>query len=92
MGIFKFVAPDWANSKTRITTAEEALKRAKDLASSYYALGTQTHVHAMIEWCGVMGEYVKFLEYIYQTQGIRGGPASWRTGVGRPRVHGAVLL
>ena len=36
--------------------------RAKDLADSYYALGVQSGIHSMIEWCGVMGEYCKMLE------------------------------
>ena len=62
MNIFSFVPPSWANTGTKDMTAADALQRARDLANSYYALGTQTGIHSMIEWCGVMGEYVKMLE------------------------------
>lgn len=59
---FRFSAPTWANSSSGGLTAAQALQRARDLATSYYPLGTQTGIHSMIEWCGVMGEYVKMLE------------------------------
>lgn len=57
---FKFETPAWANTLPE-DSPEEALSRSKDLASRYYALATHTGIHSMIEWCGVMGEYVKML-------------------------------
>jgi hypothetical protein len=59
---FKFTAPAWANEPKRELSAEEALHRAEDLAQEYYPLGAQTGIHSMIEWCGVMTEYVKMLK------------------------------
>lgn len=59
---FTFVAPAWANDPKGDLTARQALDRAKELAESYYPLGVQTSIHSMIEWCGVMTEYVKMLE------------------------------
>ena len=63
---FVFRAPTWSNSGVSPTSAEEALQRARDLASSYYALGAQCGIHSMIEWCGVMTEYVKMLGEAYK--------------------------
>lgn len=62
MDILAFRPPAWANDGKRDISAEEAMQRARDLAASYYSLGVQTGIHAMIEWCGVMGEHVKMLE------------------------------
>jgi hypothetical protein len=62
MSLFAFQAPGWANLKSEVLDARQALLRARDLAQSYYPLATQTGIHSMIEWCGVMGEYVKMLE------------------------------
>lgn len=59
---FEFQPPSWANQLRNDLSAEDALQRARDLAHSYYALATQTGIHSMIEWCGVMGEYVRALE------------------------------
>lgn len=64
-GLFKFAAPKWVNGEAA-TTSEESLKRAEDIASAYYPLGCQTGIHSMIEWCGVMGEYVKMLRHGYE--------------------------
>lgn len=66
---FEFRPPAWANTKPP-TSPTEALGRALDLAKSYYALGTQTGVHAMIEWCGVMSEHANMLEEAYNIHGI----------------------
>lgn len=59
---FAFVAPAWANDPKGDLTAQQALDRAGELASSYYPLGVKTGIHSMIEWCGVMTEYVKMLQ------------------------------
>ena len=58
--VFTFVMPKWANT-VQPTTEEEKLKRALDLSQAYYPLGVQTGVHAMIEWCGILGDYVRLL-------------------------------
>jgi len=61
--VFKFVTPKWANTNMGAEVLpDEALDRARELAASYYTLGVQTGIHSMIEWCGVMGEYVRMLE------------------------------
>ena len=66
---FVFQPPEWAN-----TVPEEdpkgMLKRAWDVSRAVYPLGVQSGVHAMIEWCGVMGEHVKMLQYAYETHGL----------------------
>jgi hypothetical protein len=69
MSVFKFAAPSWVNTAP-VDDAEDSLRRAWDAARAYYPLGTQTGVHAMIEWCGVMSEYVNMLEYGYKRCGI----------------------
>lgn len=69
MNPFVYKPPAWANTNAP-HDAEGALERADQLARSYYALGAQTGVHAMIEWCGVMGEHVKMLRYAYEEKGI----------------------
>lgn len=63
---FTFEAPTWANQPT-VNNKDDALQRARDLAACVYPLGVQSGVHAMIEWCGVMGEYVKMLEVVAKT-------------------------
>jgi hypothetical protein len=60
--VFQFSPPTWVNAG-KAETAEEALQRAADVAQAFYPLGVQTGIHAMIEWCGVMVEYVKMLDY-----------------------------
>ena len=67
---FNFQPPSWANTFDRTISPDEALKRADDLARSYYALAAQTGIHAMIEWCGVMSEYVRMLQSAYKEHGI----------------------
>lgn len=62
---FVFRAPPWVNT-VAAADAVEALQRAESLASTYYAGGAQTGIHSMIEWCGVMGEYVKMLKYAHE--------------------------
>lgn len=59
---FLFSPHPWVNAGVA-ETAEEALQRAAEVAQAFYPLGVQTGIHAMIEWCGVMVEYVKMLEY-----------------------------
>lgn len=69
--LFDFKAPSWTNSpRGDMLSAEDALQRARDLASSYYALATQTGIHSMIEWCGVMTEYVYMLQYAFTDQRV----------------------
>ena len=70
MNPFNFKPPAWTNTPAPHDDPEGALERAGDLSSSYYALGTQTGVHSMIEWCGVMGEYVRMLRYAYEQEGV----------------------
>ncbi len=67
---FNFQPPSWVNTFDRTLSPDEALERADAIATSYYALATQTGIHAMVEWCGVMSEYVKMLRYAYKEQGI----------------------
>jgi hypothetical protein len=62
MGPFVFNAPSWANSGRPPANPAESLRRAREMSSAYYALGAQCGIHSMIEWCGVMSEYVKMLE------------------------------
>lgn len=64
-GPFHYEAPAWANTKPTDLASAEALQRADELASAYYPLGAQTGIHSMIEWCGVMGEYVKMLRHAF---------------------------
>ena len=59
---FKAELPEWANKYVPASTAEEALRRGQEACSTLYALMTQTGIHALIEWCGVMGEHLKMLE------------------------------
>lgn len=59
---FVFGVPTWVNSGKQAEGPGEALQRAREIASCYYAVGAQTGIHSMIEWCGVMTEYVKMLE------------------------------
>lgn len=69
--LFDFEAPSWTNSPRQVTlSAEDALQRARDVASAYYALATQTGIHSMIEWCGVMSEYVLMLQYAFTDQRV----------------------
>jgi len=77
--VFVFKVPEWANKFDRKDDAATMLCRAKDLASSYYALGTQTGIHAMIEWCGVMGEHVRMLEDAFSA-GIEPNSVDQHTG------------
>jgi hypothetical protein len=58
---FNYTAPSWANTG-QPTTDTERLKRCLSLAQSYYPLGVQTGVHAMIEWCGILTDYVRLLK------------------------------
>lgn len=67
---FIFRIPSWANKKAGDLPALTVLDRARDLANSYYPLATQTGIHSMIEWCGVMGEYVRMLETAYKEHQI----------------------
>lgn len=69
LSTFRFKAPAWANTSAQDLTAEAALARAAEIASGYYPLGVQTGIHSMIEWCGVMTEYVKMLEHAYREGG-----------------------
>jgi hypothetical protein len=69
MNPFAYKPPAWVNTPVP-HEPKSALGRADDLALSYYALGAQTGVHAMIEWCGVMGEHVKMLRYAYEVKGV----------------------
>jgi hypothetical protein len=64
-GPFHYETPAWANTRPTELAAGEALQRAEDLANAYYPLGSQTGIHSMIEWCGVMGEYVKMLRHVF---------------------------
>lgn len=80
---FTFQPPTWANTPPP-SSPDEALARARDLARSYYALGAQTGVHAMIEWCGVMGEHVNMLEEAYRTHGIEPDQVDQHSGTRVP--------
>lgn len=64
MNPFGFRAPAWLNAPPPVEglSAKGALDRAREAAAAYYAIGVQTGVHSMIEWCGVMGEHVRMLE------------------------------
>lgn len=64
---FVFKEPRWANSGRSPADPAEALLRAREMSSAYYALGAQCGIHSMIEWCGVMTEYVKMLECAHAT-------------------------
>lgn len=66
---FVFRVPDWANKQLDASSAEDALARAWDLSRAVYPLGVQSGIHSMIEWCGVMGEYVKMLTEAHE-QGL----------------------
>lgn len=72
MNPFEYKPPAWANTD-QPHDAKQALERADQLALSYYALGVQTGVHAMVEWCGVMAEHVKILRYAYEEHGLDPG-------------------
>ena len=67
---FVFQVPAWVNRKMGDLSAADVLARAQALASSYYPLATQTGIHSMIEWCGVMGEYVNMLGDAHKYHGI----------------------
>jgi hypothetical protein len=67
---FHFVAPAWANTPPVGLTEEDQISRSRELAQSYYALGARTGVHSMIEWCGVMIEYVRMLEHAWRVDRI----------------------
>lgn len=81
---FTFRPPAWANSPSRPTTPDDALKRADDLASSYYALAAQTGIHSMIEWCGVMAEHVKMLRTAYTAHGVEPDRVDQHSGTAVP--------
>lgn len=79
---FAFVPPVWLNQRSLPEEGpSEALQRAKEAASAYYAMGVQTGVHSMIEWCGVMGEYVKMLEYAHTVLGVDPDEVDQHSGV-----------
>jgi hypothetical protein len=78
--MFTFKEPEWANKEGAPRDGAGMLSRARDLASSYYPLGVQTGVHAMIEWCGVMGEHVKMMEDAF-AQGIEPNNIDQHSGV-----------
>ena len=69
MNPFKFVTPTWLNGPPA-ETSKERLLRAHTAAQAFYAVGVQTGIHSMIEWCGVMTEYVSMLSHVSHTQGI----------------------
>lgn len=69
LGPFVFEAPSWTNSGRPPANPAEALQRAREMSLAYYALGAQSGIHSMIEWCGVMGEYCRMLE-VAQATGI----------------------
>ena len=58
---FEAELPEWANKYVPASTAEEALRRGQEACGTLYALMTQTGIHALIEWCGVMREHLKML-------------------------------
>jgi hypothetical protein len=71
MSVFKFSPPSWVNTNLPPTSsAEDKLKRAHDMAQCLYPLGVQSSIHSMIEWCGVMGEYVRMLQHAYMEHQI----------------------
>lgn len=55
---FVFSAPAWTNNPSAATPG---LTKARELADCWYPLAAQTGIHSMIEWCGVIGEYVRML-------------------------------
>lgn len=78
---FVYKPPSWSNTPSPQDDPESALDRAHDLARSYYALGAQTGVHAMIEWCGVMGEHVKMLRFAYEEKNVLPDQVDQHSGV-----------
>lgn len=60
---FSFQAPNWVNTRPP-DDPQAALGRAMSAANLFYPLAQQTGIHAMIEWCGVMVEYVHMLEEV----------------------------
>ena len=81
--LFVFQPPAWANTPSP-TRPDEALTRARDLAAAFYPLGTQTGVHAMIEWCGVMGEHARMLDVAYRDHGIEPDQVDQHSGTPVP--------
>lgn len=93
--LFKVKFPAWANTTPNPKQdAKESIKRARDVAGAVYALGVQTGVHAVIEWCGVLGEHVRMIEHAYHAHNIppeRRG-STWGRCRTRPRIHDRVFL
>lgn len=69
MNPFQFEAPAWVNT-TPENDPTACLDRARTASRAYYALGVQTGVHAMIEWCGVLSEHVRMLQHAHDVQGV----------------------
>ena len=69
MNPFHFQAPPWANTASA-TQDSERLDRAHSASQAYYALATQTGIHSMIEWCGVMTEYAFMLRHVHMAHGV----------------------
>jgi hypothetical protein len=84
MNPFHFHPPGWVNTNPPQDSPDDALNRANDLARSFYPLGVQTGVHAMIEWCGVMGEHVRILRHAYTEHGIEPDQVDQHSGVPVP--------
>lgn len=86
--VFTFRAPDWVNQE-RPKNVQEQLDRVQEAATAFYALGVQTGVHAMIEWCGVMREHAKMLREAYDYYGIEPDQVDQHTGV---HVHASPYM
>jgi hypothetical protein len=81
---FQFTLPTWIHKPKLPEDPKETLKRSKDVASMYYSLATQTGIHAMIEWCGVMKEHISMLEAAYTEHGIEPNQIDQHSGVKVP--------
>lgn len=80
MNPFHFQAPAWVNAGSAADESER-LDRAHDAAQAFYALGAQTGIHAMIEWCGVMTEYANMLRDVYRNQGVSPDAVNQHSGL-----------
>ena len=78
--VFRFTPPAWANTRAPKDDPEAQLRRASELANCFYPLAVQTGIHAIIEWCGIMGEHAKILEHAYAEHQVVPSDVDQHTG------------
>jgi hypothetical protein len=70
----------------------EMLEKMQQISNTFYSLSVQVGVHAWIEFCGLMNEYVTLCQAAH-AQGIDFGQANTHSGAALPvKPHNAAYL